>query len=165
MPSGRFTVPSGANLSLSDLTVTNGYDSGGTGGGIYNGGTLSMTRCKLNNSSAPRPAAGCSPGAAPPLINSLFTGNSTSGNGGGLFAQGGTLTVNSSFVQNTSTNAGGGMALVNVSSATLKNTLIANNTSVNSSDDDLSNSGSTVNARNSLIETGASGSLAPTSTP
>jgi hypothetical protein len=92
------------------------------------------------------------------LINSLFTGNSTSGNGGGLFAQGGTLTViNSSFVQNTSTNAGGGMALVNVSSATLKNTLIANNTSVNSSDDDPSNSGSTVNARNSLIETGASG--------
>lgn len=151
------TVPSGANLTISDLTVTNGYDSGGTGGGIYNGGTLTMIRSQVSHSNAATAGGGVFAQGTTTLVNSLLTGNTTAGNGAGLYATGGSLTlINTSVVKNTSTNAGGGVALVNVPTTSLQNTLVADNTATSSADDDLTLSGGTLNARNSLLETGLS---------
>ena len=70
-----FTVDSSASLTLQNLTVENGSISG-SGGGIDNGGTLTIT-------------------------NSTLSGNSA-GAGGGILNEGGaTLTITNSIVANT----------------------------------------------------------------
>jgi predicted outer membrane repeat protein len=61
----RIFLASGANFSVQNLTIANGNSGAGNGGGIYNGGTLTVT-------------------------NSTFSGNSA-GHGGGIASRG-TLT-------------------------------------------------------------------------
>ena len=92
-----------ANAAIEGLTIKNGFAPGtpSLGGGIYNGGTLTLT-------------------------NSTVSGNSA-GYGGGIFNAGtGTLTLTNSTVSaNTATNSGGG--IYNGGDATLANTIVAGN--------------------------------------
>lgn len=83
-----FYVTSGADLTLDNLTISNG--SSGTGGGIYNnGGTLTVTNVTLLGNSAAAPAG-------------------TVAQGGGIYNGGGTVTVtNTTLSGNTVTAAGG----------------------------------------------------------
>jgi hypothetical protein len=79
-------VDSGAALTLNNLTIANGSNSGFDGGGIYNnGGTLTIT-------------------------NSTFSGNSANNGGGGIYNNGGTLTITNSTFSGNSANSGGGIA-------------------------------------------------------
>jgi hypothetical protein len=88
---GVFSVHPGVNFTVQNLTIANGKNAGGTGGGIENRGTLTVT-------------------------NSTFSGNSTgfcllcgpSGYGGGIENRG-TLTVTNSTFSGNSAGGGGGI--------------------------------------------------------
>ena len=93
------SVVSGARVNLNGLTIANGgFGGGGSAGGIYNLGTLTVT-------------------------NSIFSGNDAA-EGGGI-ANGGTLTVtNSTFSNN---NAAGGAGISNFGTLTITNSTFSGN--------------------------------------
>jgi len=107
-----FEVGKGAELILNNLTVADGSASatgfGGSGGGIFNAGTLDVT-------------------------NSTLSGNGAADGGGGVFnASTGTLRVNNSTLSgnsatdaNSTTDAGG--AIVNLGSLTVNNSTLSDN--------------------------------------
>lgn len=86
LPFRIFHVSSGGDLTLNNLTITNGLTSlieGQAGGGIYNAGTLTLN-------------------------DSAVTGNATGhgdGDGGGIYNEG-TLTLNETTISHNSTAAG-----------------------------------------------------------
>jgi hypothetical protein len=138
-----FLVGSGATVSISGLTITNGYVLG-FGGGIYNAGTLTLSNSTVSgNLSA---GTGNSYGGGIYSSGTLTVRDSTvSGNlvlapygsgsyGGGVY-NGGTLTVSDSTVSdNEASNSGGlgnyGAGLYNSSAGTLtvSNSTISSNT-------------------------------------
>lgn len=84
-----FEVAAGRNVSMSDLTLTNGYLANGDGAGIHNSGNLTLNSVNV--------------------VDNYTTG----GSGGGIFnAATGTLTINSSAIANNSASGAGG-GLVN----------------------------------------------------
>ncbi len=116
-------VSSGATLTLNDLTIQNG--SSGSGGGVDNEGTLTVTNSTFatNNASAGL-GGGIYNNGTLSVSNSTFYGNGASnsgyGGGGGIFNNtAATMTVtNSSFSGN---NADNGGAIRNIGSATVSN--------------------------------------------
>jgi hypothetical protein len=108
-----FVVNSGVTATLNDLTIANG--NSGLGGGIYNGGTLTITNSTFSgnsaHSSSDQGLGGgiANDGGTMTVTNSTFSGNSAD-NGGGIYNDGGTLTItNSTFSGNSATYNGGGM--------------------------------------------------------
>jgi predicted outer membrane repeat protein len=94
-----FNVASNTVVFLNSLTITNGNGlaSGVLGGGIYNGGTLTLTNCTLSGNRAPG-GCGISNDGTLTLNQCTLSGNSMSGNlansGGSGIYNGGTLTLN-----------------------------------------------------------------------
>ncbi len=99
-----FTVTSGADLRLNNVTIRDGrngvYNNGGSvnisgstiwgnssnfGGGIFNNGTMA-------------------------ILNSTITGNTAGSNGGGILNTGVMTIINSTIIGNTAGNNGGGVA-------------------------------------------------------
>jgi hypothetical protein len=100
-----FQVDSGVQANLTNLTITHGNASGG--GGIFNGGTLTVTNSTIAANSATRSAdagGGIYNRGTLTLTNSTISGNSATIAGGGI-ANGGTATLNNSIVAD---NGGGG---------------------------------------------------------
>ncbi len=119
-----FNVGSGAvGVAIANLVVTNGYNNGSNGGGIYDGGQLTLTNCTLSNNIEPY-AGGVNFGGAIfgdagstlTISNCTFSGNSGS-TGGAIFANGPLTVSNSTFVNN-STGGGGGAIVLNGAAAT-----------------------------------------------
>jgi hypothetical protein len=103
---GIFAVGSGATVSISGLSITNGLTAYGVdGGGISNGGTLTVS-------------------------DSIISGNTAGGSGGGI-ANGGTLTLsNSTVVGNDAqvqigSTIGGG--ILNIGTLILSNSTVSGN--------------------------------------
>ena len=99
-----FTIASGVDLTIINLTLTNGTSNNG-GGAINNvyGGTLTVDRCS-------------------------FTNNKATGSGGGAIFLIGNLTINnSSFTKNTAINTYGG-AIFLIGNSTIKNCNFTSNT-------------------------------------
>lgn len=102
-------VNAGVALTVTNLTVSNGFVTGigGYGGGIFNnGGTLSV-------------------------INSTIAQNQADNDGGGIYNTGGPLRVlNSTFFTNTAvTGAGGGIEIVNSAADVVNSTFSGNSAS------------------------------------
>ena len=110
---GVFSVNTGVNFTVQNLTIANGNSASYAGGGIDNeGGTLTVTNSTLSGNSA---LAGGgifnNTGGTLAVTNSTFSDNSAhDGTGGGIFNNtGGTLTVtNSTFSGNSAVAADGG---------------------------------------------------------
>src|SRR5262249_13885106 len=82
---GVFRVNSGVTVNINNLTIVNGYATGG-GAGIYNAGTLNLTNS---------------------IVSSNDGAGDLSGTNGGGISNFNTLTVtNSTFSDNTGTNGG-----------------------------------------------------------
>ena len=110
-------VGAGSTVELKDLTISNGlsaFEDGGTGGGIRNDGTLSVTNCVFSGNTA----EGCDLcGAGGAIFNdgrlavtkSQFSDNQSSGfsGGGGIENQGKLLVASSSFSGNFGHDGGG----------------------------------------------------------
>jgi hypothetical protein len=92
-----FFVNSGVTASISGLTIENGHESDGGGGGILNTGTLTVDSCMISGNN------GTVVGTYNPY-----------GSGGGILNTG-TLTLTNSTVANNTANFGGGMENYNLS--------------------------------------------------
>ena len=106
-PSFRvFTVDAGKNVRISGLTIAGGKASG-TGGGLDNSGTLTVSDCVFSSNSAFLGGGGLSNDGTVIVTGSTFTGNSALFGGGG-FLNGGTATVSgSTFTSNSAGGSGG----------------------------------------------------------
>jgi CSLREA domain-containing protein len=93
----------GGNVTISGVAIKNGGSNVGDGGGIYNGGTLTLN-------------------------NSTVSGNVASAGGGGIYNSG-TLALNNVTIANNTANNGGGI-LNDVGTVEFRNTIIAGNTAV-----------------------------------
>ncbi len=100
-----FTVSStNATVSISGLTICNGKapnganaGPGGNGGGVYNGGTLTLAACTFSTNAA---------GAGGNGIDHYINDGGTGGNGGGIFSSG-SLTLNACMLSANVAGAGG----------------------------------------------------------
>ena len=103
---GAINVGTGATLVAQDCVFTNNRSSDNQGGAVYASGTANFTNCVFKNNEA---------------------------NGGGAVSvQNGTLNMNNCELQrNTASNRGGAIAVFQSSTATFRNTTIADNTATN----------------------------------
>ena len=146
---------SGTLVTLSRLTMRNGFYSGIynggaltinnstisgntaniTGGGIYNGGALTINNSTISGNRAGTPklsgnGGGISNGGKLTINNSTISANITTAGqfgtpSGGGISNGGTLTINNSTISANSAKLGGGID----GTATLQNSIVANSTS------------------------------------
>ena len=116
-----FMVNPGATLTLNNLTIENG--SSVSGGGVYNGGTLTVTNSTFSGNRASSDGGGINNKGTLTVTNTVFSGNRAS-NGGGIFNAGPWVSVtNSTFAGNSATVGGG---IYNQGSASVSNSLLAN---------------------------------------
>jgi predicted outer membrane repeat protein len=142
-------------LDISGLNIADGSFSGGSGGGIFNGGTLTLTNCTLSGNSAIVGGA---------IINGrtlTLTGCTVSGNfansGSGIVNQG-TLTVTSTtFSGNTTPGNGGAIENGSSNTATVTNSTFSGNSAGTSGGGGIWNSGGMV----TLTSCTLSGNSAP----
>ena len=122
-----FWVEPGAVFNLRNLTVADGNTTLSGAGLVNSGGEVEVRNSTFSGNSATDNGGGIGNfgGATLTVTNSTFSGNSAEF-GGGIYANSGTLTVtNSTFSGNSAGFAGGGI-YVELFTATLKNTIVAN---------------------------------------
>ncbi len=152
-----FAVLSGAAADFSRLTITGGNAAGfGSGGGIINIGTLSLTDCTVSGNTSPT-GGGISNYGYLSLTNCTVSGNSALV-GGGIWDVVSVTLTNCTVSGNTATNSGGGL-YSDGGLFTLTNTIVAGNTAAGGSPSDIQVRGTTVTGTNNLIGTGGSGGL------
>jgi hypothetical protein len=156
---GGVYVDSGANLALSRAIVT--ANSAGSGGGLYNFGTLTATdttfsnnaaldwggglyndrrvmaleRVTISGNTAGRDGAGIyntGAGAALSLINATVSGNIATEDGGGIYTNRSMTITSSTIALNTSVAGADGIHVLGGGGATLKNTILYNPAGTNS---------------------------------
>ncbi len=108
-----FQVDSGVTASISSLTIANGVAPAtnfGSGGGILDLGTLTVSNCVLSNNTTPGGEGGGIEDAGALTVNNSRFVNDTAPNGyGGGIEGDGPLTVTGSTFQNDSALFGGGI--------------------------------------------------------
>ena len=125
---GTVVTINAGTVTLSGLTVQNGYLSGSNGAGIKNAGTTTLVNSTVSGNTAANGGfgAGIDNGSALTLITSTVSAN-VAGGGGGI-NNNGTLTLRGSTVDhNSGPNGGGGIN--NNHKATLVNSTVSDNTS------------------------------------
>jgi CSLREA domain-containing protein len=123
-----FAIHSPAVVQLTGLTVQNGIK--GTGGGIYNDGSLTLQRCTLSGNSAAA-GGGIYNSGSLTLQSCTLSGNSSSGRGGGIFNNGGPLTLENCTLSGNFTGSGaadnGGGGIYNNGSLALQSCTLSGN--------------------------------------
>ncbi|MBY0278236.1 CSLREA domain-containing protein [Candidatus Binatia bacterium] len=161
---GVFKVASDATVKVSGVTITQGKRAG-SGGGIWNDGTLTVTSSRISGNSSTGSGAGGGGilngyDATLTVTNSTLSGNSADSRGGGISTNAGsTTTVTSSTISGNSAVNDGGIS--NAGTLILNNSIVAGNSDSTFSlgDDDCDSfgyAGATVTAQNSLVEDGSS---------
>jgi hypothetical protein len=108
-----FQIGAGTTVTLSNLTIVDGYSNCGPGGGINNAGTLTVTEATISNNQG-REGGGIFneyPGTLT-VTESTLSNNSATDiyyGGGGLGNSGGTMTVIDSIISGNSGTLGGGI--------------------------------------------------------
>ncbi len=98
-------VAGNGNLTLNDVTISNG--SGGSGGGIDNDGTLALANSTISGNEA-FDGGGIANHGTMTLDNSTVRGNHASADGGGIWGRG-TTTLTNSTVSGNSVGLGSGL--------------------------------------------------------
>lgn len=144
-----FDNAGGHTVAMQNLTIADGA-AGGSGGGILNAGMLTLNDVTLsNNTSSLGGGAIASEGIAADLsiTNSTITGNTALFAGGIRSLNGALRLIQSTAVANTGTGGSGGLVLEG-GSATLANTIVADN--IGTADPDIGGAGTalTVSGKN-----------------
>ncbi len=148
-----FTVNSGVTASISGLTIANGFS--GSGGGVFNEGSLTLSDDTITGNSAGT-GGGVYNGGTLVLTNDTITQNSAD-LGGGVDNNGTATFINDTITQNLGASTGGG--LYGAVNATLHNTIVALNSSGTVSDPVADQIDGDVSGSYNLIGTGSTGGL------
>ena len=150
-----FNINTGVTAALKGLVITAGKDITEPGGGILNGGTLTVTNSTFSGNSSDE-GSGIANSGTLTVANSTFSGNISRGTGGGI-ANVGTLTVtNSTFSGNTAQAAGGG--IFNKGSLVYTNTLLADSPGAGDCYTDVPGGGTTgAGSKNNLVRDDSGG--------
>ena len=129
-----FTVSAGAEVGISGIGISQGYEA--HGGGVLNGGTLTMTDCVVRGNTAVFSGGGgggvYNDGGTLTIERCLIEQNTagTADNGGGLYDSGGTVTIRDSTIRNNQAGFnGGGMLISGSAGATITGSTISGNRS------------------------------------
>lgn len=151
-------VATGVTVTLSGLTVEDGTDGTGFGGGgIFNLGTLTLNQVVVRDNEANTGSGGIRNDGTLSLVRSVLAGNVAQGSsGGGLgntqMTSTATLT-NSSVYGNTAVLDGGGV-WVNLGAVTMNSTTVSGNTADSDADDNGEGGGirgSGLTLRNTIV--------------
>lgn len=118
-----FTIQQGATCNIEDLTISNGYQNGVIGGGVFNSGTLTLTGDIVTNNTAANGYGGGIGNRGKLYLHhtevnnntTTINANGTAGYGGGIYNQagmGGTVSITggaSATITNNQANRGGGI--------------------------------------------------------
>ncbi|MFQ5936823.1 MAG: CFI-box-CTERM domain-containing protein [Acidiferrobacterales bacterium] len=136
-------IDGGALLNLGTLTLTNvtvsGNDATGNGGGVFNGSGSSLTMTASTVSSNDVTAIGSdgggiynANGGSLIVTNSTITDNTANDSGGGIFNDSSaTITLTNGTISNNAAAISSGGGISNAGTATLTNTIVADNTGDN----------------------------------
>ncbi len=128
-----FSIGSGFTVSLSGMTMTNGRASSigtGSGGGILNAGTLTVSNATISNSATSFLGSGggiSNEGTMTVNHSIIANNNAVDGKAGGI-DNAGILTVNSSTIANNKASGGIGGGILNSGNLTVTNSTISGNT-------------------------------------
>jgi len=158
---GVFSVNTGVNFTVQNLTIANGNNGAGSGGGISNYGTLTVTNGTFAGNSAGADFGGggiFSDGGTLTVTNSTFSGNSAGyygavEGGGGIFSTGGTVTITNSTFAGNSGGSGGGGGIGNLGGTVT----ITNSTFSANSGGGIDNFSGTVTVTNTIVANSTSG--------
>ncbi len=112
-PSRIFSVTMTGIVSLSGLTLSDGFDNdaAGGGGGINNKGRLTISQCAISNNTSRRGGAGIYNEGELTITSSTINANNTflatNIRGGGIYNNGSVTLLNSTISQNKSIQGGG----------------------------------------------------------
>jgi hypothetical protein len=164
-----FNVASNATVSVSGLSLKNGTDATGAGGGIHNAGTLTLSACTISNcqagASAPFSGGGAIFNATSGVlvvVNSTLDNNQATGgagdeSGGGIYNDSGSATIsNSTIAANTAqgTNGFGGGVFNQSGSVVLISSTIALNSAAGAGGG-VANTNGVFSVADSIIATNA----------
>ena len=116
---------SGAIVDISGLTISNGYSVNDSGGGVFNGGTVTISNCTISGNLASANGGGIENVGTATITGSTISGNSGQF-GGGLQNLTGSLTITGSTISGNSA-AGDGGGINNLATLTITNTTISAN--------------------------------------
>jgi CSLREA domain-containing protein len=151
---GLFNTVSGiASLShgiVRNNTIATGA-AAGSGGGIYNQGTLTLRRSQIHTNLATRNAGGIDNFGTALLANSTVLANATAdGHGGGISNEGELTLVDSTLSGNTATEDGGG-GLYNAARVTISGSTIGGNSGTENGGGIYNTSSGTATLTNSTV--------------
>ncbi len=137
-----FIIQSGETVSITGLTIKNGYESSARGGAIDSLlGDLALANCIISGNTASDGGGIANDhnfGGSITLTNCLVFGNTASNNGGGVFNEtyNGSLTLtNCTFSANTASGSGGGIGNNQYrGSVTLTNSIFYGDTATNTAE-------------------------------
>jgi len=145
-------VNNSGTLTLSGVTISNNSEGAGFGGGaIFDSGDLTLINATITGNSSPAGGGGIYTRGVLTLTNVTINGN-TSATGGGLRFDAGTATLtNVTISGNTTANEGGGGGICNGGvggTATLRNTIVANDPSAGNCSGPIISSGHNLSSDN-----------------
>jgi hypothetical protein len=147
----------GTTLTLTNSTITGNHASS-AGGGLFSHGTLTLNNSSVKGNSGGFGGAGIYNNQAATLVvvRSIISGNTTdisggnASNGGGIYNDSGTVTIdNSTIAENTVFNGGAG--LYNVGAMTLRTSTVSGNTGLHCCGGGIANVSSMLTIENSTI--------------
>jgi hypothetical protein len=149
---------SSSDLTLNALIIADGSvpGNGGTGGGIFNSGTLSISNSTLSGNSVGEYGSGGgianNIGGTLTISSSTLSNNSApySGDGGGIANFDGTVTIANSTIATNSATSGGGIANFD-GTVTIANSTIATNSASVGGGGGIYNASGTVSSDGSIV--------------
>ena len=124
-----FNVLSGANVTLNGLIISGGGVTG-SGGGINNDGTLTISNSTISGNSASSFGGGINSTGTLTINNSTVSSNSADSSGGGIYNDG-TLTITNSIISdNRADFSGGGVTSSGIGTLTIINSRISGNRAI-----------------------------------
>ncbi len=130
-------VGGGSNLTLNNVTITEGRTSRNNGGGIYNNGTLTITNSTIRDNRSTGRSIGQGRGSGIynnhngtlTITNSTISDNEADYDGGGIYAHSTFTLTHVTMVNNKAGNLGDGLYFsgVNTSNKKIRNSILANN--------------------------------------
>lgn len=150
----HFNVSGANNLTLQNITIEDGNNTGGPGGAInMQTGILTITNSTIqNNTAASTGGAFVSGGGDITVTNSTISGNTTSNSGGVAFINGGTILIDNVVFDQNIGNNGGGVFRIDSGTVDIFDSTFTGNGSSGANGTALQINGGTVTVRRSVFE-------------